>query len=155
MGILSLLLVFPVSASMVSFLLVETGISEDASSTQYTSLWEGGLMAAFFDAGHIVTNGPAARMEKKPSQDFAGVVGADFNEALEGGAEFFVLGYLEYKIQGGIPVPVGISLKLYNANSRKLIFEQGFPAGTGKSLDEEYQNAQNAGWIIVSHLSAR
>ena len=154
-ALLSLLLIFPVSASMVSFLLVETGISDDVPNSQYTSLWEGGLMAAFFDAGHIVTNGPAARMEKKPLQDFTGVLGDDFNEAVEGGAEYFVLGFLEYQMQGGNPVLLGIALKLYDADSQKLIYEQRFPAGNGKTLDEEYRFAQDAGRSIISHLSKR
>ena len=155
MAALLLLLVFPVSASMVSFLLVETGLGEDVSTGQYTSLWEGGLMDAFFDAGHIVTNSPIARMEKKPERDLSGQVASDFSEAANGGVEYFVLGFLEYQIQGERAVPVGIALKLYLTNTQKLVFEERFPAGTGKSLDEEYKIAQNTGRIIISHLSTR
>ena len=153
--VLSILLIFPVSASMVSFLLVETGIGENVPESLYGSLWEGGLMAAFFDAGHIVTNSPIARMEKKPAGDFTGIVENDFYEAVSGGAEFFVLGFLEFQVQGGRPVPVGIVLKLYNSGSQKLLFEQQFPAGKGRTNDDEYQSAQNAGRIIVSHLEGR
>ena len=154
---LLMLLAFPASASMVSFLLVETGINDEVSSGQYTSLWEGGLMAAFFDAGHIVTNSPIARMEKKPERDLSGTVAADFNEAVSGGADFYILGFLEFQVQGQgtRAVPVGIVLKLYNSESQQLLFEQRFPAGTGKSLDEEYQFAQNAGRTIISHLEKR
>ena len=152
MAALLMLLAFPASASMVSFLLVETGLNEEVSSGQYTSLWEGGLMAAFFDAGHIVTNSPILRMEKRPDRDLSGKVASDFDEAVDGGVEYFVLGFLEYQIQGGGAVPVGIVLKLYNADSKKLVCEERFPVGTKKNLDEEYIFAQNAGRIIISHL---
>ena len=155
MTVLFILLSFPASASMVSFLMVETGLGEDISSGQYTSLWEGGLMDAFFDAGHIVTNSPIERMEKKPAMDLSGQVASDFNEAASGGMDYFVLGFLEYQIQGTTAVPVGIALKVYQTNSKKLLYEKRFPAGTGKTLDDEYKNAQDAGRTIISHLAKR
>ena len=155
LAVLLVILAFPASASMVSFLLVETGLDEDTSNRQYSSLWEGGLMDVFFDAGHIVTNSPIARIKDKPAVDFSGVIKDDFNEAVDGGADYFLLGFLDYKIQAGNAVPTGITLKLYEADSQQLVYEQKFPAGTGKNLDEEYQSAQNAGRIIISHIEDR
>ena len=152
LAVLLVLLAFPASASMVSFLLVETGINESVASTQYTSLWEGALMEAFFNAGHIVTNSPIVRMAKQPAQDLSGPMKDDFNEAVDAGADYFILGFIEYVIQKEKPVPVGVILKLYKGNSQKAVYEQHFPAGTGKNLNEEYQLAQDAGRIIVSHL---
>ena len=148
MSVLLLLLVFPASASMVSFLVVETGLGE-GTNTQYGSIWEGGLMEVFFDAGHIVTNCPIARMDKKPENDISGAIGNDFFEAAVNGAEYFVLCYLEFKDRS---VPNAMVIKIYNINAQKLIFERSFPAGTGKSLNDEYQVAQNAGRIIVSNV---
>jgi len=155
MVVLLVLLAFPASASMVSFLIIETGINDEAPNSQYTSLWEGGLMAAFFDAGHIVTNSPSSRMEKKPSQDISGYVAEDFAEATENGAEYFILGYLEYKLEGLRPTPIGMAVKVYTIDSRELIHELGFPAGTGRNLSEEYQLAQSAGRSIISHMKER
>ena len=149
------ILTFPAAASMVSFLVVETGLNENVPANQLSTLWGGGLMAAFFDDGHIVTDSPIVRMEKRPSQDFTGQVEADFKEAVTAGSEFFLLGFLEYQIVAGKVVPVNITLKLYTASSRKLIFEQIFPVGAGKNFAEEHQFAQNAGKIIVSHLRDR
>ena len=94
-----LLFTFPVSASMVSFLMVETGIGEETSAGQYSSLWEGGLMDVFFDAGHIVTNSPVTRMEKIPSEEISGRMEVEFYEALYSGADFFIVGFLEYQFQ--------------------------------------------------------
>ena len=155
MAILFILLAFPASASMVSFLMVETGLGDEISSGQYTSLWEGGLMDAFFDAGHIVTNSPITRMEKKPDRDLSGQVASDFDEAVSWGTDYFILGFLEYQVQGKVAVPVDIALKVYHAGTQKLVCEQRFPAGTGKTLDDEYKLAQKAGRTIISQLAKR
>ena len=153
--VLFAVLSFPASASVVSFLLVETGLGNGNMETQYTSLWEGGLMNAFFDAGHIVNNSPIARMERIPARDFTGTVEADFKDAVSGGAEFFILGFIDYQVQAGKPVPTGIILKIYKTKSQEVVYEQRFQAGTGKSLNEEYQIAQSTGRIVVSHLKDR
>ena len=153
--VLFAVLTFPLSASVVSFLLVETGLREGGPETQYTSLWEGGLMNAFFDAGHVVTNSPITRMERKPDRDLSGIVEADFRDAAAGGAEFFILGFIQYQIQDGKPLPSEIVLKIYRTGSQQIVYEQRFRAGTGKTLNEEYQIAQNTGRIIVSHLKDR
>jgi len=153
--VLLFLLSFPAYASMVSFLVVETGLNENIPNNQIGTLWGGGLMAAFFDAGYIVTDSPVARMEKKPSKDLSGPVEDNFNEAASVGSEYFILGFLEYQVTGGRAVPVSIAVKLYETSSKKLIYEQTFPAGAGKSLAEEHQLAQNAGRIIISHIKDR
>ena len=147
MAVLLLLLVFSASASTVSFLVVETGLGE--RTTQYGSLWEGGLMDVFFDAGHIVTNYPIAKMEKRPAEDLSGPIELDFNEARVGGADYFILGFLEFKDSS---VPNAMIIKIYSTDTEKLIFERSFPAGTGRNLGEEEQIAKNAGRIIVSNI---
>ena len=152
MAALFMLLAFPASASMVSLLLVETGINGRAPSSQITSVWEGGLLSAFFNAGHIVTNSPITRMQNKPSPFISGSIENDFNEAVFGGAEYFILGFLEYQLQSGTLVPVELALKIYTANTKKLLYEQSFPVGRGSNFAEEYRLAQNAGRVIISQL---
>jgi len=152
LAIVMIFLAFPVSAYMLSVLLVETGLNEEAPSMPFVGLWEGALMDTFFDAGHIVTNSPAARMGKKPANDFSGFVEEDYNDAVSGGADFFVLGFLEYQNRGGRTLPVLIEIKLYDTDSKKLVFEQSFPAGSGRDNNEEYQVAKNAGLKIISQL---
>jgi len=154
-AVLLAILAFPASASMVSFQLVETGINERASSGQYSSLWESGLMAAFFDAGHIVTSSPVMRVEDTPASDFRSWFQESFNDAVEGGAAYFVLGFLEYDTRGGRALPVGIVLQVYDSNSGRLIYEQNFPAGTGGNNSEEFRLAQDAGRVIISHMKGR
>jgi hypothetical protein len=150
--VLAVLAVFPLSASMVSFLVVETGLQAESSAGEYSTLWEAGLMDVFFDAGHIVSNGTVLRLEKNPAKDFPDEVQADFAEAGEGGADFFILALLEYRNQDGKIKPSGISLRIFKVGSRKLIYQQRFAAGTGASLGEEYACAQEAARAIISHL---
>jgi hypothetical protein len=90
-------------------------------------------------------------MEKRPDVDLSGHIEVDFYEAAVGGAEYFVLGFLEFQKKDG-SIPSAMIIKIYNTNTEKLIFEQSFPAGTGKNPGEEYQIAQNAGRIIISSM---
>ena len=152
LAVIFFLFIFPASASMVSFLVVETGIDEDLPQNQISTIWESGLMAAFFDAGYIVTDSPVTRIEKRPQVDLSGAIASDFSEAAGYGAEYFVLGFIEYQNQGGRAIPVGISLKLYKIDSKTLIFERNFPVGTARSPAEEHKLAQDAGQVIISHL---
>ena len=145
--------VYAASAAMVSFLVVETGLHDEVSSSQYSSVWEGGMMDAFFNAGHIVTNNPVARLDKMPAVDLTGSVKYDFDEAVEGGAEYFVLAYLEYQEQRR--VPTGITVKIFRTDTAALVYEGSFPAGTARTLNEEYQVAQNAGRLIISNIRDR
>jgi hypothetical protein len=150
------LLAFPASAAMVSFLVVETGLNDEAPSPQYSSLWEGGLMAVFFDSGHIVTNNPIARVQNMLPREISGsIFEADFDEAAEGGAEYFILGLLEYQNDRGGALPVRMIVRLYSTENRQLIFEQSFQAGGGRTLNDEYQSAQSAGRIIMSYIKER
>ncbi|MCL2478574.1 MAG: hypothetical protein FWF22_03670 [Treponema sp.] len=104
------LAIAPVSASMVSFLIIEEGLQPGSDSGNYSTLWEGGLMGAFFDAGHIVSNSPVLRVEKMTPADPSAApsalpsaipaeAAADFAEANTGGADYFILAVLEYSLQ--------------------------------------------------------
>jgi len=155
MAVLLVFLGFPASASMVSFLLVETGLDKEGPSTQYTSLWEGGIMDPFFDAGYIITNSPIVRADEKPTQDLSGHAEEGFYDALMGGADYFIVGFLEYQIQSKKAVPVGMVLKIYRTDTKKMVYEHNFTVGAGKSLDEEFKIAKNAGRTMLSHMKDR
>ena len=155
-AVLLTVLAFSASASTVSFMVVETGLSEETSSPQYSSLWEGGLMSIFFEAGHIVTNNPILRMDKQFPTDIRGtVLEKDLDEAALGGAEYIVLGMLEYQMQGNRPIPAGINIKIYTTVPQQLVYEQKFPAGSGRNSNEENQIVQNAGRTIISQIKDR
>ena len=150
--VLLILLSSPVFASLVSFMVVETGVGEGVSSTQHGSVWEGGLMEVFFDAGYIVTNSPVARMESRPTEDLSGFILTDFNEAVMGGAEYLVIAFLECQVQGSGAIPLNMTLKLYSTYSRELIFEQIFPINNGRTLAQEFEFAKNAGRLMIDSI---
>jgi hypothetical protein len=153
--VLFLLFSFSASASTVSFLVVETGLNDGIATPQSSSrIWEEGLMAFFFDAGHIVTNNPILRMDEQVPAEIRGtIVEYDFREAITGGAEYFVLGFLEYEIQGSRAAAVKMNIKIYSTFPEELVFEQVFPAG--RSTSEENVLVRNAGRTIISHIKDR
>ena len=154
-ALLFVLLTFSASASMVSFLVVETGLNEGISGPQSTSrIWEEGLMAFFFDAGHIVTNNPILRMDKQaPTEIHGSIVENDFNDAVMGGAEYIVLGFLEYAIQGNRAIPTKMNIRVYSTVPEELVYEQIFPVGRNSA--EESQIVRNAGRTIISYIKER
>ena len=154
-ALLFLLLTFSASASTVSFLVVETGLNDGIPGPQSSSrLWEEGLMAFFFDAGHIVTNNPILRMDRPvPTEIHGTIIENDFSEAVMGGAEYIVLGYLEYVTQGTRAVPAKMNIKIYTTVPEELVYEQIFPVG--RNTSEENQIIRNAGRIIISHIKDR
>ena len=154
-AVLLLVLIFPASAAMVSFLIVETGLNDGVPRTEYGDLWEDALMASFFDSGHIVTNSPILRMEQKPVQDLSGTVMNDFEEAARGGAEYFVLCFLNYQVQGRRATPVDITIRTYRTDTQELVSERNFPAGRARSLSEESRFARDASGMIVSQIRDR
>ena len=154
MAALLVLLVLPVSASMVSFQLVETGLSQEAASGQYSRLWESGLMSVFFDAGYIVTSSPIARVQARPGPELNGLIQYSFDQAMQSGADYFIVGLIEYSTQTGRTLPAGILLRVYDSNSR-LIHQQNFPAGAGRSNNDELQSAQDAARMVISYIKDR
>lgn len=154
-AVLIALLAFPASASTVSFLLVETGISEGGVNGQHSRLWESGLMSVFFDSGFIVTSSPITQMQTRPAMDLSGEIGETFNEAINGGADYFIVGIIEYNVYGGRVAAQRVSVQIYDSNSRQLIYEQSFPAGTGRNENEEFALAKSAGRLIISHIRGR
>jgi hypothetical protein len=151
----STLLAFPLSASMVSFLVIETGLQPESSAGEYSTLWEDGLMGVFFDSGHIVSNGAVLRLEKKPVKDFPDEAQADLLEAGEGGVEYLIIALLEYKDFNGKYKPEEVSLRVFSVSSKSMVYQQQFPAGTGADLREEYIRAQEAARTIIPHLKDR
>jgi len=153
--VMFLLITFSVSASTVSFLVVETGLNDGISGPQSSSrLWEEGLMGIFFDAGHIVTNNPILRMDTPVPAEIRGtIVEYDYNEAVMGGAEYIVVGFLEYEVQGIRAVPIRMNIKIYSTVPEELVFEQDFPVG--RNTGEDNQLVRNAGRTIISHIKDR
>jgi hypothetical protein len=151
----SVLCVFPLSASMVSVLIIETGLKPENSAGEYSTLWEDGLMGVFFDSGHIVSNGAIIRLEKQPAKDFPDEARADFLEAREGGVEYLVIALLEYTETNGTYKPSGVSLRVFSVSPGNLVYKREFSAAGDLGLQEEYVRAREAAGTIITHLKDR
>jgi hypothetical protein len=134
---------------------IETGLSQESTTKDYSTLWEDGIMGIFFEAGYIVTNGSVIRLETDRGKEFPDEAQADFYEASEGGAEYFVLVLLEYKNHDGTFNPPGVSLKLYSTVPRRLIYEERFSAGQTADSREEHTRAREAARALISHIKDR
>jgi hypothetical protein len=146
---------FPVYASMVSFLVVETGIENGIDAGEYSTLWEDGLMGAFFDAGHIVSNGAVMRLAKFPQKEFPDEIRNDYDEASAAGADSLVLVIVEYTVEDKRVKPVSVLVRIFSTSNRELQYEEKFPAGNGANLKEEYKGAKEVGKIVARHLKVR
>ncbi|MDR3171439.1 MAG: hypothetical protein LBU17_07410 [Treponema sp.] len=151
---LSVFLMLPLSAAMVSFLVIETGRRENIPVHELTDLWENGLMDAFFEAGHIVSNAPIMRLAIKPDKDLPDEAQGDLREALAGGSEFLILALLDYESSsgGGVEKLQGVSLRLFRTKPYKLVFTQQYSGAVSGSSKEALAAIKKAAQVLISHV---
>jgi hypothetical protein len=141
-----LIAVFPLGAANVSFLVMETGPSKEDPDGKYPVLWENGLLEIFFESGHIVSNFPILRIAEKPADNFPDEAERDFENAQEGGMDFFLVGIVDYTRSG-------VSLRLFNTKSPKMIQEEKYMIKTYKNTKEEYESIKAAIRVMVARLN--
>jgi hypothetical protein len=132
-------------AANVSVLVMESGESRENTGNQYAALWENGLMDAFFDSGHIVTNSPKMQITGKPAGDFPAEAERDFNNAKEGGMEYFLIAFIDYS------TPL-VSLRLFDIRSTKMVLEQKHAVTTFRNTKEENEKIQAAAVVMAAQL---
>lgn len=152
-----LFLAASLQAATVSFLVIETGLPAETESSLHSSLWESGLLDVFFEAGHIVSNAPIMRLSRKPAKVFPDEAKADLDEALEGGAEYFILALLDYAApaQTDIQKPTNINLRLFKTKPYKLIYEQQYADKSSQTLNDEFTSLKQAVRGLIPHLNDR
>jgi len=132
-------------AANVSVLVLEAGLSEENPGNVYPYLWENGLMDAFFNSGHIVTNAPKILIDGKPDGDFPAEAERDFNNAKEGGMDYFLIALIDYS------TPL-VSLRLFDIRSTKMVLEQKHAIITLRNTKEESDKIKAAARVMVAHL---
>jgi hypothetical protein len=151
--VLALFFVRPLSAATVSFLVIETGLPTESGSNQYSGLWESGLLDVFFESGHIVSNAPVLRLDYAPGEVFPEEAREALGEALEGGAEFFVIALLEYQQGSGGFRPGNVSLRVFRArNCCNLVYEIKHADMKVKPITEEFDSLKKVARELVSRL---
>jgi hypothetical protein len=148
------LLALPLSAATVSFLVIETGLREEWGNTGYSALWENSLLDVFFEAGHIVSNAPLMRLSRIPAEDFPQEALADFTEAAEGGAEFFILARLDYRSSpaGGEFAPWNIVLRVYRTRPYGLVHEERLLSLEASAAKDESARANQTVRRLIPYI---
>jgi hypothetical protein len=135
-----------VSAAMVSFYVIETGLNEEANVRQ-SILWENAFMDVFFDAGFIISNAPLLRLEEKPP-DVMEVI--DIEEAITGGIDYMLIVLLEYK--RSLLSPDEISFYIYRVSGQKLIIERKIEPVRLRLPQEEYENMKSIARGFIPYI---
>jgi hypothetical protein len=156
--ILAAAVLFSLPAATVSFLVVETGLPEGSARPESSSLWESGMMDAFFDAGHIVSNAPILRLDgfvKNPApQPLPRELRRELDDARLGGADFFVVVLLDYH-DNPVQKPAEIMLQVFRVSSGQLVYASSFGGYTGVKMEEEFQSVKKSAGKILPQLRVK
>jgi len=137
-------------ASMVSFYVVETGLSDEAERRTHSDQWENAFLDVFFEAGHIVSNAPILRLEIKPANDILQSVAFDIFDARMGGIEFILIAILDY-----VPDKMSadeISFYIYNVNTKELLFEKHIQGKIYRTSREELDDLKAIARGLVPYI---
>jgi len=138
--------VFGVEASMISFIVIETGLPQEAERNYHSVNMENALLDVFFDEGHIVCNFPILRLETRPSGDFLQSTAHSMEEdAMNAGVDYIVLAQLDYSSSA---TPGEISFLVYKIRGRVKVLERQIRGKTYRSAREEIDDLK----IIVGEL---
>jgi hypothetical protein len=143
-------------AAMISFMVIETGIREEMPTADSSLLWEHALLDVFFDTGHIVSNAPILRLAEKPQKSLPDEARASLAEALEGGAEFFVVAVLDYqnplRVEGRLQ-PGSISLRLFKTAPYRFLYSREYAAyDLPVAENDETGNARKLARAMATHV---
>ncbi|MDR1957160.1 MAG: hypothetical protein LBQ30_09950 [Treponema sp.] len=146
--------IFPLYGATLSFLVIETGVRQGSPVQESSQRWETGLMDAFFEAGHIVSNAAIMQVPRRPEGEFPQEAQGKLQEAIAGGSDFFILVLMEYPgtREHPSPRPQSISLKLFSIQPYHSIGEQHYPQTISKSPSEELLEVKKAARIFLAYL---
>ncbi|GHV78566.1 hypothetical protein AGMMS49944_03570 [Spirochaetia bacterium] len=153
-----LALVLGVSAqgATVSFVVLETGLRQEMPTIASSRLWEDALLGVFFDNGHIVSNTPIQRVSEKPPKNLPDEARISLDDALEGGANFFVLAVLDYqnplRTGGALPKPYNVSLRLFKTAPYRFLYSMEYSPEKLTTDKDELAAAMGAARAIARHL---
>jgi hypothetical protein len=152
-------LIVTVSAqgATVSFMVIETGLVEETPVISSSRLWEDALLDVFFDTGHIVSNTPIVRISEKPQKNLPDEARTFLGEAVEAGAEFFIVAVLDYQNSPGadlfVSKPRSVSLRLFKTEPYRFLYSQEYTPTKIHIVDSaEMADAISAVRGIASHL---
>ncbi|MDR0504050.1 MAG: hypothetical protein LBH16_12110 [Treponema sp.] len=151
--LLGIFLVLNAEASMVSFYVIETGLSQEGPRNVHSERWENALFEVFFDAGAIVSNTPMLRLDFLPSRDeIEDIASKDMDEAESTGSDYFIITQLNYS---GAAAPYEIWFIVFTISPNKKIYEQKINGKTYISVKDENDDLKKIVKGLVPHLNKR
>jgi len=138
----------PLAAATVSVLVIETGLPPETGLSPSASVWESGVMDAFFDAGFIVSNAPSLQLAKASGSQLPPEARREFEEARLGGADLFFVVHLNYPV--GQEQNKSVVIAVFSVSSGELLYETSMGTRSWGNPNEEFLIAkQNTGNIIL------
>ncbi len=136
----------------VSVMVVETGVSLDAPVRESSIAWENGLMDAFFEYGHIVSNAAMLRLNAEQADPYPNEELLNIDAVREGGAAFYVLAVLRYDEGDEAKlIPSLVSLRLVGLYPDRVLYELQVDGNNIHSRNETEQ-ARRAARAMIPYL---
>ncbi|MCL1815468.1 MAG: hypothetical protein FWG27_06595 [Treponema sp.] len=137
-------------AATVSVQVVETGLPFGSGCSSSAMIWESGMMDAFFDAGHIVSNAPCQQIEKTASL-LPPELNGDFDEARIGGADYYVLILINYS-NGSPEHPKDVFVRVFKVSTGEILYETSEAAKVWRNIDDEFLDAKKTAGNVIPRL---
>jgi len=146
--------VFPLSATNVSFLVIETGLHQESRVDQYSAMWENGLFDVFFENGYIASNAPMMRLFDRPDETFPSEAERDFENAKSGGMDYFIIAVINYQTPRGTAIAraQNVILRLFNTQSEQMLHEKNHTVTPARNERAEYENIKKAITEFAAYL---
>jgi len=137
-------------SATVAVFFFETGVGEKDASIEATSAWEGGLMDAFFDSGHIVSNAGIERLADPGLPSSSRGLAA----AREGGADLMAQVALDYGAAGSARrTPRSARYRLSDARGETLMEGELANLAATANSKEDAQNAQKLARMLIGRIA--
>jgi len=133
-------------ATSISFLVMETGLPADSDASQYSAMWESGLLEVFFESGHIVSNAPRIRLSgAEVPEGFPPDAEKSYEDARIGGMDYFLIAIVDHPSHD-------VSLRLFSLRSRDMIAERAYSGREVWNTREERENIRRAVMEMAAFL---
>lgn len=139
--------------AMVSFVVIETGLADEAPKKEYSMLWEDSFFDVFFDAGHIISNAPMMRLPGHQAGSFPQEAMPKLDKAKEGGAVFFIAAILDYA--PAALIPDNISLQIFRLAPHEKVHGLQFNTGPQRTAMESHDNVRAIIRGVIPYLDQR
>lgn len=148
--VLSVMAFRSLAAETIVINMVESGIDPAVQKQASSEVWENGLLDAFFDAGHIVSNAAVLGRSATllPSTSYG------FTEALEGGADYLIVVGLGYDLQKS-PYPRVLRFRIMDKQGKVLFVSEARAIPPSEGLKDDERNARAAARDMLDRLKGR